>query len=112
MLSTIMPYPRPASVDFSKLVTDGDQFKLQWCKQMSANRKEFYSTADLASRSLAPVRDQYRQAYKDFHQYLTTTIDMVELMPENIQHRLSLEYSSGISNNTLITVECGKTAFT
>lgn len=107
MISVPMAYARPSSIDFSKLVTDGDELKIQWCKQVTAKRKEFFLLADHSSRNLAPLRDQYKQAYKDFHQYLTTTIDMIEMLPQNIQHKLSFEYSSGISNKSLVTAQCG-----
>lgn len=108
LIDSVMNYARPATVDISKVIDDSDTLTVQWAKSMSQARKDFYATADHSYRRTAPVRDQYKQAYKDFHQYLNKTIELVELLPTNAKSRLCLEYSSGISDGQLITAAFGK----
>lgn len=107
LLDTVLTYPRPSSLDIAKIVKPEDPLVVQWAKKVSDERKNFYFVADQSFRSLCPLRDPYKQAYKDFHQYLTTTIEMLDFLPTNAQHRVHFEYSSGITNQDLNTSHIG-----
>lgn len=109
LYDTYMPTARAYAADFAaSLSPTADPLHKKWLGSLAEERAAFGSTADLATRGLSPVRDSYKESYRVFQKYLSTTLDMVEMVPKYVDHGIELRYSSGLSAHELSTAGFGK----
>ena len=108
LLDLFLPFVRSDRTRFEDAVTSNDPLHKKWCETASAARHEFLQTADKSTRGLTPIKETYKDSYKQFQQYLTTTIDLVENLPQFSHGRLSVVYTSGINGLQMSTAGEGK----
>jgi hypothetical protein len=88
--------------------SDDDPLHKKWLENITAQRAEFATVVEHAAQGLAPLRNAYKENYRQFQSYLTTTIDLVEMLPKHVGPSLEFRYTSGFSNHELSTNRWGK----
>ena len=107
LFDSVFPTPRTRTVDLEARVTVHDELHKRWLKSLSDDREQFAATVDAASRGICPVRDTYKENYRQFQKYLTTTVDMVEMIPQYVSGSLEFLYFSGLSQHEISTAGWG-----
>lgn len=69
-------YPTTEDAIFESMFPK-DNFHRQWAADMSAVRKQFYDAARLSRGGQNPIKETWKDGYKNFHAYLTKTFDIV-----------------------------------
>jgi hypothetical protein len=81
LIELYLTYPTTETANFESLFpkNGSDEFHRKWASEMSAVRKQFYDLAKQSRSGLNPVKETWKESYKQFYGYLTKTFDIVAI---------------------------------